>query len=61
MESGKAPGIDGIPVEFYKSLWAVLGDDLLEMLNDSLTRGLLPMSCRRAVITLYRRKVTSEI
>ncbi len=56
MESGKAPGIDGIPVEFYKSLWAVLGDDVLEMLNDSLTRGLLPMSCRRAVITLLPKK-----
>ncbi len=56
MESGKAPGIDGIPVEFYKSLWAVLDDDLLEMLNDSLTRGLLPISCRRAVITLLLKK-----
>lgn len=56
MECGKAPGIDGIPVEFYKSLWAVLGDDLLEVLNDSLTRGSLPTSCRRAVITLLPKK-----
>ncbi len=29
---------------------------MLEMLNDSLTRGLLPMSCRRAVITLLPKK-----
>lgn len=53
MKCWKAPGIDGIPDE---SLWAVLGDDLLEMLNDSLTRGLVPMSCRRAVITLLPKK-----
>lgn len=56
MECGKAPGIDGIPVEFYKSLWPVLGDDLLEVINDSLTRGSLPTSCRRAVITLLPKK-----
>ncbi len=25
MESGRAPGIDGLPVEFYKAFWAVVG------------------------------------
>ncbi len=56
MESGKALGIDGILVELYKSLWAVLGNDLLDMLSDSLTRGLLSMSRRRAEITLLPKK-----
>lgn len=49
IDNGKVPGLDGIPVEFYKSFWSVMGEDLLVVLNDSLTKGLLPMSCRRAV------------
>ncbi|KAL6483991.1 hypothetical protein MHYP_G00088640 [Metynnis hypsauchen] len=32
MENGRAPGIDGLPVEFYKAFWSVLGQDVLEVL-----------------------------
>ncbi len=43
MESGRAPGVDGLPVDFLKSFWAEWGVDLLQVLNGS---------CHRAVITL---------
>ncbi|KAI3373356.1 hypothetical protein L3Q82_006654 [Scortum barcoo] len=56
LKSGKAPGIDGLPVDFYKSFWSVLGEDLLEVFNNCLERGRLPLSCRRAVITLLPKK-----
>lgn len=56
MESGKAPGIDGLPTEFYKAFWEVLGEDFLDVLNESIAEGLLPVSCRRAVITLLPKK-----
>jgi len=56
IESGKAPGMDGLPAEFYKEFWAVLGKDLLEVLNESLADGSLHLSCRRAVITLLPKK-----
>jgi len=56
MECGRAPGIDGLPIDFYKKFWSVIGDDLLAVLNESLADGLLPLSCRRAVITLLPKK-----
>ncbi|KAI3375657.1 hypothetical protein L3Q82_003721 [Scortum barcoo] len=56
LQNGKAPGIDGLPVDFYKSFWSVLGEDLLEVIMDCLETGWLPMSCRRAVITLLPKK-----
>lgn len=56
MENGKVPGIDGIPVEFYRTFWSVIEEDLLVALNDSLTKGLLQNSCRRAVLTLLPKK-----
>ena len=56
MESGRAPGIDGLPVAFYKVFWPEIGADLLEVLGDSLTNGCLPQSCRRAVVTLLPKK-----
>ncbi len=31
-------------VEFSKAFWSVLGEDLLEVLNDSFVKGFLPLS-----------------
>lgn len=56
MECGKSPGIDGLPVDFYKAFWQDLGQDLLEVLNECFASGWLPTSCRRAVITLLPKK-----
>lgn len=58
LKNGKAPGIDGLPIDFYKAYWEFLGEDLLEVLNDSLKGGKLPQSCRRAVLTLLPKKAT---
>ena len=56
MENGKSPGIDGLPVDFYKSFWSTIGEDLLEVLRNSFLGGKLPLGCRRAVITLLPKK-----
>ena len=56
MEGGKAPGIDGIPVEFLKDFWSEMGEDLLTVFNESFKDLVLPISCRRAVITLLAKK-----
>lgn len=52
MQSGKAPGPDGYPIEFYKKFADKLTPLLLDMFNDSLDRGALPQTLTEASITL---------
>lgn len=52
MQGWKAPGIDGLTVEFYKAYWNILARDMLGVFNESLATGSLPLSCRRAVSAL---------
>ena len=34
MENNKSPGIDGIPIEFYKEFYQTLENDLLQLYNN---------------------------
>ncbi len=52
MNSGKAPGPDGLPVEIYKTFSKRLMPYLLEMYTESYETGILPPSLRSALITL---------
>ena len=52
----KSPGVDGLTAEFYKSFFHILGPILLDTLNYSRNNGQLPISLRRAVITLLQKK-----
>ncbi|KAJ4944752.1 hypothetical protein JOQ06_013292, partial [Pogonophryne albipinna] len=61
MQGRRAPGIDGLSVEFYKAYWDVLSHDLLDVFNESLASGSMPMSCRRAVITLLPKKGNQKL
>ncbi|XP_049924877.1 uncharacterized protein LOC126405266 [Epinephelus moara] len=56
MQGGKAPGIDCLTVEFYKAFWDIFAHDMLQVFNESLAHGSLPVSCRRAIITLLPKK-----
>ena len=33
LSAGKTPGLDGLPVEFYKKMWPVVKSDFLERLE----------------------------
>ncbi|CAM5156148.1 unnamed protein product [Natator depressus] len=52
----KSPGMDGLTVEFYRVFWDVLGPDLVTVWAESLQSGVLPLSCRRAVLALLPKK-----
>ncbi|CAM2109006.1 unnamed protein product [Caretta caretta] len=56
MPTNKSPGIDGLTVDFYRAFWDILGPDLATVWAESLQGGVLPLSCRRAVLTLLPKK-----
>lgn len=56
LSTGKAPGLDGLPAEFYKQFWNLLKDDLYEVFNNCNQQHELPTSCKRAVLSLLPKK-----
>ena len=52
MPALRTPGSDGLPKEFYVCFWETLKSEFVLMVNSCLDRGELPLSLRRAVITL---------
>ncbi|KAI4877182.1 hypothetical protein NFI96_027554, partial [Prochilodus magdalenae] len=53
---GRSPGLDGLPAEFYKAFWHLIGEKLHSVFLECIDSGLLPLSCRRAVVTLLPKK-----
>ncbi|CAM2098424.1 unnamed protein product [Caretta caretta] len=56
MPTNKSPGMDGLTMEFYRAFWDILGPDLVTVWAESLQSGVLPLSCRRAVLALLPKK-----
>ncbi|CAM2100321.1 unnamed protein product [Caretta caretta] len=56
MPTNKSPGMDELTVEFYRVFWDVLGPDLVTVWAESLQSGVLPLSCRQAVLALLPKK-----
>ena len=49
-ETGKSPGTDGLPAEFYKVIWNDVSPFLLASLNLSISKGYLSTSQRRGLL-----------
>ena len=56
MESGKSPGTDGLPAEFYKVFWKDVSTFLISFLNRSYQKGNLAITQRRGIISLVPKK-----
>ena len=54
--NNKSPGIDGIPYEFYRKFFDVIGTDLIDVYNCIFAEGILSDSQRTAVISLIPKK-----
>ncbi|BDA51426.1 probable LINE-1 retrotransposable element ORF2 protein [Coccomyxa sp. Obi] len=60
MPRGKAPGLDGIPYEFYQRFWPLVGGELTAVLQDAFTSpaspALPPSMLQGRIILLYKGK-----
>ena len=56
MRTGRTPGSDGLPAEFYQTFWEFMGDDITDALNAVHIHGELSESQRLALITLLFKK-----
>ena len=56
MKTGKAPGSDGLTVQFYKRCWHVIAQPLLNCILESIEKGTLPLSMRQSIIKLLPKK-----
>ena len=50
-KNNKSPGLDGFPVEFFKTFWDELGSFMLRSINNSYKQGSLPASQKEGLIT----------
>lgn len=56
LTSGKTPGDDGYPSDFYKKCNNILAPRLLTVFHCALQKGLLPSSMRKSLITgIYKK------
>lgn len=54
--SGKMPGNNGIPIEFYNTFWPLLSDTLISFFNEAFMRKEMSPSQRQAIITLIEKQ-----
>ena len=60
MANNKSPGQDGITIEFYKTHWNLIGDDLCDVFRYGLEHGEIAYSQYLAIITLLYKKGPRE-
>jgi hypothetical protein len=60
LPSGKAPGIDGLPFNFFCHFWDLLRCDFLAVLNESFASGSLPETMQMSIITLIFKKKSRQ-
>jgi len=54
--SDSAPGPDGIPYTYYKHLWEIFGDIIVQSWNESLNSRVLPPSHRSSILRLLPKE-----
>lgn len=53
LNSGKDSGLDGLPIESYRSFWHIVGEGFTQIAHEVLNLGTLYRSQRTGVIRLF--------
>ena len=56
LQTGKSPGSDGLPTEFYLAFWDDLGDQVVLVLNEGFHLGVLTDTQRESLLRLLYKK-----
>ncbi|KAG8229566.1 hypothetical protein J437_LFUL009548 [Ladona fulva] len=52
LPNNKSPGVDGIPYEFYKTYWSIIGEELCNVLKECFKEGRLDPEQKTGIIVL---------
>ena len=55
-QGNKAPGNDGLSIEFYSKLWEIISEPFVNCVKEIFTSGEMSRSQKQAVITLIEEK-----
>lgn len=55
LKGGVAPGGDGLPIEWYKTFWPLIGEDVLIVYREVIQEGMLPGSACTGHIMLVHK------
>ena len=55
-QGNKAPGHDGLPIEFYSKFWEIMREPFINCVNEIFISGEMSRSQKQAVITLIEKK-----
>jgi len=56
LPSGRAPGEDGLPAEFYIALWEEVGEDVYQACQEALKSGKLHHSLNTGLLCLIPKE-----
>ena len=60
MSSNKSPGYDGLPSDFYKHMWSIVGPIILKSYEEAFINGELSTSHRQSILSLIFKKGDRE-
>jgi exonuclease III len=61
LQDGKSPGIDGLPIEFYKKIWPYLKQEITNMYNIILNSENLSKTQSTGIITLLHKGGSRDV
>ena len=56
LKNGRAPGPDGISIEFYKAMFAIIGEDLRDLFNSYMRNGRMAAKIKTGIIKLIPKQ-----